>query len=102
MANAPVIETRVCQYETTPDNHWVIDRHPNLEHLWLVGGGSGHGFKHGPRIGRYVVDRVTEAPGAADPELIERFSVTRSRAVGEGMRSGVARPSWWAPSEGAG
>ncbi len=51
MAGAPVVETRVCQYETTPDTDFVIDRHPAFDNVWLVGGGSGHGFKHGPVIG---------------------------------------------------
>ena len=89
LAEAPIAETRVCQYESTTDTHFVIDRHPDLENAWLVGGGSGHGFKHGPRIGRYVVDRLG---GAADDVLDERFSVTRERPPSRGMRSAV--PSW--------
>ena len=40
-----------CQYETTPDTNFVIDRHPAFDNVWLAGGGSGHGFKHGPVIG---------------------------------------------------
>ena len=39
LADAPVVETRVCQYETTPDTHFVIDRHPDFDNVWLVGGG---------------------------------------------------------------
>lgn len=62
LADAPVVETRVCQYETTPDSHFVIDRHPALDNVWLVGGGSGHGFKHGPVIGRHVVGRLDGRP----------------------------------------
>jgi sarcosine oxidase len=92
LAGQPIVETRVCQYESTSDTHFVIDRHPRLEHLWIVGGGSGHAFKHGPRIGRYVVDRLD---GATDPELDERFSLTRVRPPGRGMRSAV--PAWAAP-----
>ena len=57
LADAPVVETRVCQYESTPDSQFIIDRHPDFDNVWLVGGGSGHGFKHGPVIGRYVVGR---------------------------------------------
>src|SRR5205814_9059314 len=89
LADAPVVETRVCQYEATSDTHFVIDRHPDLENLWFVGGGSGHAFKQGPRIGRYVVDRLD---GATDPELDERFSLTRVRPPSRGMRSAV--PAW--------
>ena len=72
MAGAPVVETRVCQYETTPDTEFVIDRHPAFDNVWLVGGGSGHGFKHGPVIGSYVVSRIAGAPAGADEE---RFSI---------------------------
>ncbi|MGI8836688.1 MAG: FAD-dependent oxidoreductase, partial [Pyrinomonadaceae bacterium] len=48
LANAPVIESRVCQYENTSNGDFLIDRHPAFKNAWLVGGGSGHGFKHGP------------------------------------------------------
>jgi glycine/D-amino acid oxidase-like deaminating enzyme len=55
LADAPVVETRVCQYETTPDTHFILDRHPGGSNVWIAGGGSGHGFKHGPSIGAYLV-----------------------------------------------
>jgi glycine/D-amino acid oxidase-like deaminating enzyme len=54
MKDAPLLETRVCQYEQTPDNHLIVDRHPAAENVWLLGGGSGHGFKHGPLIGEMM------------------------------------------------
>ena len=41
LAGQPIVETRVCQYETTPDTNFVIDRHPDFDNVWLVGGGSG-------------------------------------------------------------
>jgi sarcosine oxidase len=58
MKNAPLVETHVCQYENSPDNHLIIDRHPAAENIWLVGGGSGHGFKHGPAVGEMVAESV--------------------------------------------
>lgn len=58
LKDAPLIETRVCQYEQTPDSHFIIDRHPKHENVWLVGGGSGHGFKHGPALGEMVADLI--------------------------------------------
>jgi glycine/D-amino acid oxidase-like deaminating enzyme len=58
MKDAPLLETRVCQYEQTPDNHLIIDRHPAAENVWLLGGGSGHGFKHGPLIGEMMAQFV--------------------------------------------
>jgi glycine/D-amino acid oxidase-like deaminating enzyme len=56
LKDAPLIEARVCQYEQTPDSHFIIDRHPENENVWLVGGGSGHGFKHGPAVGEMVAE----------------------------------------------
>lgn len=87
LATAPIVETRVCQYETTPDTHFVIDRHPGLENAWLVGGGSGHGFKHGPVIGRYVTSLI----GGATPGPDEaRFAIgPRAAGVAGGMRTGA-------------
>jgi sarcosine oxidase len=72
LKDAPLIETRVCQYENSPDNHLIIDRHPNAENVWLMGGGSGHGFKHGPALGEMVAELVMEHKDA-DP----RFQLAR-------------------------
>ena len=66
MKDAPVIETRVCQYEDTPDGNFIIDHHPVAENVWIVGGGSGHGFKHGPALGEMVADLILEGK-EADP-----------------------------------
>lgn len=85
LANAPIVETRVCQYENTSNGDFLIDRHPEMDNVWLVGGGSGHGFKHGPSVGEYVAARVL---GKSSPEmpLEPRFSLaskldTQNRAV---------------------
>jgi len=71
LKNAPLVETRVCQYEQTPDNHFIIDRHPEGENIWLLGGGSGHGFKHGPAIGEMVAELVLNE---REPEPIFRLA----------------------------
>ncbi len=76
LANAPVTETRVCQYENTSNGDFLIDRHPACENIWLVGGGSGHGFKHGPTIGEHVAALMS---GNADVE--PRFSLASKRKV---------------------
>ena len=54
LENAPVLETRVCQYENTWNGDFLVDRHPDFENVWIAGGGSGHGFKHGPALGEYL------------------------------------------------
>jgi sarcosine oxidase len=58
LRGAPVIETRVCQYENTPSGNYLVDRHPDMENVWIVGGGSGHGFKNGPAMGEYVASVI--------------------------------------------
>jgi sarcosine oxidase len=68
LADSPLLESRVCQYENSTDHHnFILDRHPEAENVWIVGGGSGHGFKHGPVMGEIVADAVleTRAPPAA-------------------------------------
>lgn len=69
LAQAPLVEARVCQYEQTPDSHFVIGRHPRAENAWIAGGGSGHGFKHGPAIGEMVSDAVLD--GKTLPPLFD-------------------------------
>jgi len=76
MANAPVMETRVCQYENTSNGDFLIDRHPAFENVWIVGGGSGHGFKHGPVVGEYVARMI-----AGDQIKEPRFSLESKQRV---------------------
>jgi glycine/D-amino acid oxidase-like deaminating enzyme len=66
MKDAPLLETRVCQYENTTDNNFIIDRHPRNANVWIVGGGSGHGFKHGPALGE-MVSKLVSKDETADP-----------------------------------
>ncbi len=79
---APVIEARVCQYENTSNGDFLIDRHPEFDNVWLVGGGSGHGFKHGPVVGEYVTARIAGSKEGIEPRfsLVSKAS-EQSRAV---------------------
>ncbi len=75
LADAPLVESRVCQYENTSSGDFLIDRHPEHANVWLVGGGSGHGFKHGPAVGEYVTAQI-DGTVPAEP----RFALaTKSR-----------------------
>ena len=65
LAARPLVESRVCQYENSDNGDLLIDRHPVASNIWIAGGGSGHGFKHGPAVGRYVAGLVT---GGIEPE----------------------------------
>jgi sarcosine oxidase len=58
MKGAPVVGTRICQYENTSNGDLLIDRHPDFDNVWVVGGGSGHGFKHGPAVGEHAARLV--------------------------------------------
>src|SRR5918996_17342 len=91
LAAQPVAEGRVCQYELTPDTHFIIDRHPAIPDAWIVGGGSGHGFKHGPVVGEYVSALVTgQDPGDLAPPD-DRFAL-QPRSPGAGMRTVAVAP----------
>jgi sarcosine oxidase len=76
LGDAPVVETRVCQYENTSNGDLLIDRHPEFENVWLVGGGSGHGFKHGPAVGEYLAGLLFDK---APPE--PRFSLASKQTI---------------------
>jgi sarcosine oxidase len=72
LAAAPLLGSEVCQYEASPDSHYIIDRHPSAANVWIAGGGSGHGFKMGPAVGEMVASLVL---GTATPE--PQFSLSR-------------------------
>ena len=81
LRDAPLTEARVCQYENSSNGDFLIDFHPRWRNVLLVGGGSGHGFKHGPEVGRQAAGRLL---GTIAPE--PRFSLatkgeTQSREV---------------------
>ena len=76
LADAPVTETRVCQYENTSNGDFLIDRHPDLENVWFAGGGSGHGFKHGPAVGEYVAAMIS-----GNKETEPRFSLATKERI---------------------
>src|SRR6266568_6633524 len=73
LKDEPVVESRVCQLEMSVDEHFIIQRHPALENVWLVGGGSGHGYKHGPVVGEYVADRVLGQDKSPELESVFRL-----------------------------
>jgi glycine/D-amino acid oxidase-like deaminating enzyme len=72
LAGAPLLGSEVCQYESTPDAHFIVDRHPVVSNVWIAGGGSGHGFKMGPLVGEMLAGGVLNG-AAPDPA----FSVAR-------------------------
>jgi glycine/D-amino acid oxidase-like deaminating enzyme len=96
MKTAPLIETRVCQYEQTSDSNFIVDRHPEMNNVWILGGGSGHGFKHGPALGETMaklvmkdgeptaiwrLSRFSRTQGARKTRPLKRSKITARRAL---------------------
>ena len=79
LARAPLVGSEVCQYESTPDSEFIIERHPGAANVWIAGGGSGHGFKMGPAVGETMASLVL---GTADPD--PRYSLARFATAPEG------------------
>jgi sarcosine oxidase len=77
LATAPLIGSRVCQYENSSNGDFLLDRLPGQDRVWLVGGGSGHGFKHGPAVGRRVAAHIRDANLPIEP----RFSYASKGTV---------------------
>jgi sarcosine oxidase len=80
LASAPLRSAPSCHYSLTADGNFLFARHPEHERVWLLGGGSGHGYKHGPAVAEHAAAVLA---GEAEPE--PRF------ALGERSPSGALR-----------
>ena len=69
LKGAPVTGAEVCQYENSSNGDFLIDRHPAMPNVVLVGGGSGHGFKHGPEVGRLAAALVSGGGAQSEPRF---------------------------------
>ena len=74
LKDAPLLEARVCQYEESPDENFIMDRHPEAGNVWIVGGGSGHGYKHGPAVGEMVANIVMKENAINPLFALSRFA----------------------------
>jgi len=81
LRDAPIVETRVCQYENTSSGDFLIDRHPEMENVWFAGGGSGHGFKHGPAVGEYLAGQLLDGAQSEPRFSLDTKETTQNRAV---------------------
>ncbi len=81
LRGAPLTEARVCQYENSSNGDFLVDFHPRLANVLLVGGGSGHGFKHGPEVGRYAAGRLSGAVPAEPRFSLATKAETHQREV---------------------
>jgi monomeric sarcosine oxidase len=81
LRHAPLVDARVCQYENTSSGDFIIDRHPAWQNCWIVGGGSGHGFKHGPSVGRHVAALVAGTSAVQARFSLASKSIDAARSV---------------------
>lgn len=79
LADAPLIHARVCQYENSSNGDFLMDRLPGHDRVWLVGAGSGHGYKHGPAVGRLAAAHTLGDKLAIEP----RFSLATKATKAE-------------------
>jgi monomeric sarcosine oxidase len=81
LRDAPIVESRVCQYENSSNGDFLIDSHPDFDNVWLAGGGSGHGFKHGPAFGAYLAARICDNAKPEPRFSLETKATRQERAV---------------------
>ncbi len=102
-AAGPLRETKTCMYSLTPDEHFVIDRHPDHENLILCGGFSGHGFKFAPVVGEIGAELALDGGTRHDIDFLalRRFfhaANDQPRAITQSARSRRTSPRLPAPS----
>jgi sarcosine oxidase len=85
LEHAPLAEARACRYELSPDSHFVAGRHPQHSAVWLLGGGSGHGFKHGPAMAEQMAAALAGAPLPQRFALGPRTAARSLRTAGAGV-----------------
>jgi glycine/D-amino acid oxidase-like deaminating enzyme len=73
LAEAPLLETRACHYESSINSNFIVDHVPDTTNAWIAGVGQAEGFKFAPVVGEYVAQRVLGVAG--DPKLAAAFKL---------------------------
>jgi len=71
----PPARTGVCMYTNSPDEHFIIDRHPSHPQVAVAAGFSGHGFMHGPAAGLLMAELILD--GAAHSLDVHQLRLSR-------------------------
>ncbi|HEV2096718.1 MAG TPA: N-methyl-L-tryptophan oxidase [Chthoniobacterales bacterium] len=73
-------EAKACMYALTPDQHFILDRHPEHQNIILCGGFSGHGFKFAPVIGEIGAELALDGGSCYPIEFLglKRFVTKRT------------------------
>jgi glycine/D-amino acid oxidase-like deaminating enzyme len=81
LADVPLAGSTTCRYELSADTHFIVAPHPDHASVWLVGGGSGRGFKHGPALAERIA-----AAWLQDAPLPPHFALGGRSLRGAGWR----------------
>jgi len=81
LANAPLLSAEVCQYENSPDGNLIIDQHPGAKNVWLLGGGSGHGFKLSPAVGEMTAEAILSGKDVPKMFRLARLAAMTKRST---------------------
>ncbi|WP_230137303.1 FAD-dependent oxidoreductase, partial [Peribacillus frigoritolerans] len=65
---------KTCIYTMTPDEHFIVDKHPYYPHIAIAAGFSGHGFKFSSVMGEILSDLIISGTTKDDISL---FSINR-------------------------
>jgi glycine/D-amino acid oxidase-like deaminating enzyme len=79
LAKAPLLAAEVCQYENSPDGNLILDRHPRAKNVWLLGGGSGHGFKLSPAVGEMAAQAIVFGKEVPKAFSLQRLPAARRK-----------------------
>jgi sarcosine oxidase len=84
------VALKACLFELSPDEHFLIDRHPESESVVVGAGFSGHGFKFCSVVGEILADLALDGSTRHDIGLfrLDRFSAPESPARLRGGLSG--------------
>lgn len=85
-AAGPTMALKTCLFTNTPDDHFVLDLHPEYPQVAIAAGFSGHGFKFASVVGEVMADLADRGETRHD---IERFRLARLLDVDAGRRGGM-------------
>ena len=77
-ADGPTLSMKTCLFTNSPDEHFIIDRHPTLPQVTIAAGFSGHGFKFCSVVGEILAELALEGRSRWDLTLFRfsRFAIT--------------------------
>ena len=78
-ADGPTRRTAACIFTNTPDGHFILDRLPDDEDVFVAAGFSGHGYKFCSVVGRIMADFCQDRPPSWD---MDRFRLDAGRWSG--------------------